>query len=397
MASPSPSVEEMLQQLILGQQRIKEQLDEVVGQSAATDTRLDEISKRVDDIELAQSMAVYPTSTPKDTLNPLIGTTKASSTTNSEVDDRESSVANPGNKEDLAAVLDDAATVTPILTKRRSASDHKDRRNSYFIRQLDADDNDPTIKYHTKAPDQPESLKKIKYKDVLQHLEALLDYEYKYRIKLPLARTISQSCMDQIQSRFNISPKQFHGSSLSQILTYLSTICTPSTRQEMTTFLTMYSGSLCNVTKVPSASNISYFVHALQDHRRRLVRLLEFISFDPRAVQVMPLDNFKKDPPGLWLIIQNSLPFSWLKNSLDQHDPSRQSIKTTTDLFSYIKHQCKLLKDQEIEAKRTDNMFTGISADQQRKDTSATRDPARPNIHAITESNPQHVSSYLDY
>ena len=111
----------------------------------------------------------------------------------------------------------------------------------------------------------------------------------------------------------------------------------------------------------------------------------------------MPLDNFKKDPPGLWLIIQNSLPFSWLKNSLDQHDPSRQSIKTTTDLFSYIKHQCKLLKDREIEAKQTDNMFTGISADQQRKDTSATRDPARPNIHAITESNPQQVSSYLDY
>ena len=111
----------------------------------------------------------------------------------------------------------------------------------------------------------------------------------------------------------------------------------------------------------------------------------------------MPLDNFKKDPPGLWLIIQNSLPFSWLKNSLDQHDPSRQSIKTTTDLFSYIKHQCKLLKDREIEAKQTDNMFTGISADQQRKDTSATRDPARPNIHAITESNPQQVSTYLDY
>jgi hypothetical protein len=187
----------------------------------------------------------------------------------------------------------------------------KDRRDSYFIRQLAADDNDTTIKYHTKAPEQLESLKKIKYRDVLQHLEALLDYEHKYRIKLPLERTISQSCMDQIQSRFNISPKQFHGSSLAQILIYLSTICTPSTRQEMITFLTMYSGSLCNVTKVPTASNISYFVHALQDHRRKFVRLLEFISFDPRSVQVMPLENFKKDPPGLWLIIQNSLPFSW--------------------------------------------------------------------------------------
>ena len=69
--------------------------------------------KRVVDIEVAQSLAVYPTSAPEDTLNPLIGTTKASSTTNSEVDDRESSVANPGNKEDLAAVLDDAAE-TPV-------------------------------------------------------------------------------------------------------------------------------------------------------------------------------------------------------------------------------------------------------------------------------------------
>jgi hypothetical protein len=393
----TPSVEDLLQQLIQGQQRTMERIDAIVVQSTNTNTRIDKVLKRVEDIELAQSLAVYPTSAPEATSNPLISNTKSSSPTNSEVDDQDSSIANPVNKEDLAAVLD-ASTVTPILTKRRSTSDHKDRRDSYFIRQLDANENDTTIKYHNKAPDQPESLKKIKYRDVLQHLEALLDYEHKYRIKLPLARTISQSCMDQIQSRFNISPKQFHSSSLAQILTYLSTICTPSTRQEMITFLTMYSGSLCNVTKVPTASNISYFVHALQDHRRRLVRLLEFISFDPRAVQVMPLDNFKKDPPGLWLIIQNSLPFSWLKNSLDQHDPSRKNIKTTKDLFSYIKVQCKLLKDQEIEAKQTDNMFTGTSADQQRKDASATRDPARPNIHAITESSPQSEEfPYQDY
>ena len=146
-----------------------------------------------------------------------------------------------------------------------------------------------------------------------------------------------------------------------QILTYLSTICTPSTRQEMTTFLTIYSGSLCNVTKVPTASNISYFVHALQDLRRRFVRLLECISFDPRAVQVMPLDNFKKDPPGLWLIIQT---FSWLKNCLDKNDPSRKNIKTTNDIFAYIHLQCKLLKEQEIATKQTENMFTGTSGDQ---------------------------------
>jgi hypothetical protein len=394
MASPSPSVEEMLQQLILGQQRIMEMIDDVVGQSTTTDTRLEEMSKRVNDIELSQSMAVNPSSVKEEVSNPLIS--KASSPSNSETDDTESSIVNPGNEEDLAAFLD-AASGTPILTKRRSAPDNKGLRDSYFIRQLDADESDTTIKYHTKAPEQPELLKKIKYRDVLQHLEALLDYEHKYRIKLPLERTISQSCIDQIQSRFNISPQQFHTSSLSQILSYLSTICTPSTRQEMTTFLTMYSSSLCNVTKVPTASNISYFVHSLQEHRRRLVRLLEFISFDPRAVLVMPLDNFKKDPPGLWLIIQNSLPFSWLKNCLDQHDPSRKNIKTTKDLFSYIKLQCKLLKDQEIEAKQIDNMFTGTPADQQRMDVSAARDPARPNIHAITEPSSQQEYSYQDY
>jgi hypothetical protein len=230
MTSPSPSIEDLFQQLIRGQKLIMEQLDELVRQSTTTNTKLDVMSKRVEEIELSQSSV-------KDEISsPLMLNTKRSSQrsspTNSEIEDKESSIANPINKEDLAAVLDPAA-VTPILTKYRSASHHKDRRDSYFIQQLDTDENDTTITYHTKAPEQPEALNKIKYRDVLQHLESLLDYEHKYRIKLPLARTISQSCIDQIQSRFNISPKQFNSSSLSQILTYLST------RQEMTTFLTM--------------------------------------------------------------------------------------------------------------------------------------------------------------
>jgi len=93
-----------------------------------------------------------------------------------------------------------------------------------------------------------------------------------------------------------------------------------------------------------------------------------------------------QEPTGVWLIIQNSLPFLWLKNCLDQHDLSRRNIKTTNDIFSYIHLQ--LLKDQEISAKQTENMFTGTSADQQRKDASAARYPVRPNIHAITESSP---------
>ena len=226
MAAAAPSVEDLLQQLI-------QRIDSIVVQSTNTNTRIDEVLKRVEDIELAQSLSAYPTSAPEEVFNPLLLNTKrsterskSSSPTNSEADDKESSIANPGNKEDLAAVLD-AVADTPVLAKRRSTSDHKNRRDSYFIRQLAAEDNDTTIKYHTKAPEQPESLKKIKYRDVLQHLEALLDYEHKYRIKLPLERTISQACMDQIQSRFNISPQQFHSSSLSQLLTYMSTICTP--------------------------------------------------------------------------------------------------------------------------------------------------------------------------
>ena len=157
MAAAAPSVEDMFQQLM-------NSIQDLSNRSIDTNARLDEMLKRVTDIEIAQSLSVYPTIAPEDIANPLILNTKrssqrskSSSPTNSEIDDKESSIANPINKEDLAAVLD-AATVTPILNKRRSASDHKDRRNSYFIRQLDADDNDTTIKYHTKAPDQPESL-----------------------------------------------------------------------------------------------------------------------------------------------------------------------------------------------------------------------------------------------
>ena len=115
------------------------------------------------------------------------------------------------------------------------------------------------------------------------------------------------------------------------------------------------------------------------------VRLLEFISFDPKSIKAMPLENFKKDPPGLWLIIQNSIPL--LKNCLDQHHPDRKNIKSTSANFAYINLQCKLLKDQEIIAKEIENMFTGSSADQQRKDASAARYPTRSTLHSIPDSS----------
>jgi hypothetical protein len=108
----------------------------------------------------------------------------------SESDDKESSIAQPGNRDDLAAVLDAAVELT--LTKRHSASDGKARCDSLYVHRLGSDENEVTIKNHTTAPDQPESLNKIKYRDVLKHLEALMEYEHKYHIKLPLARTINQ-------------------------------------------------------------------------------------------------------------------------------------------------------------------------------------------------------------
>jgi len=113
--------------------------------------------------------------------------------------DKESPVADPGTSEDLAAVLD-AAADTPTLIKRNSAPGNT-RRDSFYVRQLGSDQNEVTIKYHTKAHDQPESLKKIKYRDVLKHLEALLEYEHKYRIKLPLARTVSRPDFESFQSQ----------------------------------------------------------------------------------------------------------------------------------------------------------------------------------------------------
>ena len=317
MAASTPTVEEMFQQMLTFQQTMINSVQDIANGSTITNTHLDSQVQRVQALEISQSLTIYPMNSE---IHGADSKSRPSSPIPSDQGDKESSVAEPDTSEDLAAALDAAAD-----TPTRNSAPGKTRRDSFYVRQLGSDENEVTIKYHTKVP---ESLKKIKYRDVLKNLEALLEYEHKYRIKLPLARTVSQDCIDQILSRFNLSDKQFHDSSLSQLLVYLSTMCTPSTRQEMTTFLTKYSSSLCTVTKVPTASNISDFVHSLQDYVRKMVRLLELISFDPKSIKAMPLENFKKDPPGLWLIIQNSIPFSWLKNCLDRHHPDRKNIKS---------------------------------------------------------------------
>ena len=74
----TPTVEDLLQQLIQGQQQTMERIDAIVVQSTNTNTRIDEVLKRVEDIELTQSMAQYPTSAPEEGLNPLLLNTKRS-------------------------------------------------------------------------------------------------------------------------------------------------------------------------------------------------------------------------------------------------------------------------------------------------------------------------------
>jgi len=201
MESPAPTVQEMFQQMLAFQQSMTNSFRDLANGSIITNTRLDSLMERVQAIELAQSLMTYPSQSQPQGSNPMNSDihdsdvkSRTSSPIPSDQGDKESSVAEPGTSEDLAAVLDAAADI-PTFAKRNSASG-KTRRDSFYVRRLDSDENEVTIKYHTKAPDQPEPLKRIKYRDVLKHLEALLEYEHKYRIKLPLARTVSQDCID---------------------------------------------------------------------------------------------------------------------------------------------------------------------------------------------------------
>jgi len=114
------------------------------------------------------------------------------------------------------------------------------------------------VKYHEKAPPPPDHLVKISYRSILNFLEALLDYEHRYDIKLQLSRCITKGCVESILSRLNISLRKFQKSSVSEILRYLSIMCNPTTRQEMTRFLEAFTKSLMTTAKAPTASNITY-------------------------------------------------------------------------------------------------------------------------------------------
>ena len=164
MAAPAPTVEEMFQQMLSFQQTTINAIQDLINGSTTTNTRLDSLAERVQALELPQ---LYPSQNQLEGSNPMNSESQRAdsksrppSPTSSDHGDKESS-----------AVLD-AAADTPTLTKRNSAPG-KARQDSFYVRQLDSSENEVTIKYYTKAPDQPESLKKIKYRDVLKHLEAL--------------------------------------------------------------------------------------------------------------------------------------------------------------------------------------------------------------------------------
>ena len=116
MASQSPTVEEMLQQMLIYHQATKNAIqDYLVNRSNTTNVRLK--VERVESVELSNSMAVYPAPIPVQQTNPL-----ASTSSTSDKDNNESSIANPDNEEDLARVLDEASE-TPVLSKRNSSID----------------------------------------------------------------------------------------------------------------------------------------------------------------------------------------------------------------------------------------------------------------------------------
>ena len=69
MAAAAPSVEDMFQQLM-------NSIQDLSNRSIDTNARFDELLKRVTDIEVAQSLSVYPTNVPEQGLNPLLLNTK---------------------------------------------------------------------------------------------------------------------------------------------------------------------------------------------------------------------------------------------------------------------------------------------------------------------------------
>ena len=190
-----PTIEQMFEQLLEEQSLNRESIRQILEQATQTNRRLDDLTARVESLEIAQELSVFENDEDFAMDNPMIEETlhvppveeskePSAVPTNllpksSDSKDEEESSRVPN---DISSIIRNAPE-TPVFTRKGRGTSHvEDRRDSVFVRNLTGKDGDQAlkIKYHEKAPPQPEHLSKISYRSILNFLEALLDYEHRY-------------------------------------------------------------------------------------------------------------------------------------------------------------------------------------------------------------------------
>ena len=121
MAAPTPTVEEMFQQMLTFQQTMISSVQNLINGSTITNTRLDSLVESVQAIELAQSLTIYPNQMQPEGSNPMNSEThdadwksRPSSPIPSDQGDKEPSVAEPGTSEEELRL---SPRGTPLLEK----------------------------------------------------------------------------------------------------------------------------------------------------------------------------------------------------------------------------------------------------------------------------------------
>jgi len=71
MAASTPSVEEIFQQMLAFQQTMINSVQNSINGSNTTNTRLDSLVERVQAVELAQSLMIYPSQSQPEGSNPM--------------------------------------------------------------------------------------------------------------------------------------------------------------------------------------------------------------------------------------------------------------------------------------------------------------------------------------
>ena len=71
MAAPTPTVEEMFQQMFAFQQAMITSIQDKVNGSTTTNTRLDSLVQRVQALEISQSLTIYPSQNLLEGSNPM--------------------------------------------------------------------------------------------------------------------------------------------------------------------------------------------------------------------------------------------------------------------------------------------------------------------------------------